>query len=413
MSTFAVERVIVLDVATLTMVAAPVTALLGFFLLFAWMQERVRALAWWGSAYLLGGFSVAIWSIESLVSPPLPPGFANALLFLACGMIWTASRIFHGRKVLWGAQSTGAFLWLLASGFPSFAALSTGRVMTACVIIATYVFLTAAELWRERRNALIRRWPAIFVPMLHGAIFLFPIPLSGLLPENGGMLTLASGWVAVIAVEMILYAVGTAFLVMMMAQQRTIRIHKDAASSDPLTGLFNRRGFLDASAAVIARASAEKCPVTVLVFDLDHFKSINDRFGHAVGDAALRVFAATLGTNMRAGDVLGRLGGEEFVAILAANVDEGVSAAERVRVAFTEAAVTVDGNPMAATVSVGVAAAPVHCVNIEALIARADDALYCAKLNGRNRVEAAPDVAMPASGEPASAVAGTPALAPA
>jgi GGDEF domain-containing protein len=333
MSAIGTESVVALDVSTLTIIAAPVTALLGFFLLMAWMQDRVRALAWWGSAYLLGGFSVAIWSVEHAIVPPLPPGIAKALLFLACGMIWTAARVFHGRVVLWGAQSVGAFVWLLASSFPSFTAWSAGRVTLACVIIAAYSFLTAAELWRERRRALIRRWPAIFVPLLHGAIFLFPIPLSGLLPENSGMLTLASGWVAIIALEMILYAVGTAFLVMMMAQERTMRVHKDAASTDVLTGLLNRRGFVDASAAVIARAQAEVTPVTVLIFDLDHFKGINDRFGHAVGDAALRTFADAFRTHMREGDVLGRFGGEEFVAILPSTVEEGVTAADRVRVA--------------------------------------------------------------------------------
>ena len=82
-----------LDVTTLFVVATCITALLGLFLLSAWMQERIRALAWWGTAYLLGGFSVAIWSIEGLISPPLPPGTANALLFVACGMIWSAARI--------------------------------------------------------------------------------------------------------------------------------------------------------------------------------------------------------------------------------------------------------------------------------------------------------------------------------
>jgi len=96
------QSLIALDISTLFVVATCVTALLGLFLLFAWMQERVRALAWWGCAYLIGGFSVALWSVESMISPPLPAGFANALLFISCGMIWNAARLFHGRRVLWG-----------------------------------------------------------------------------------------------------------------------------------------------------------------------------------------------------------------------------------------------------------------------------------------------------------------------
>src|SRR2546425_12734719 len=96
-----------LDITTLLVVATCVTALLGVFLLFAWLQDRVKALAWWGCAYLVGGFSVSIWSLEGPDSL-LPPGIANALLFIACGMIWNAARLFHGRPVLWGALAAGA-----------------------------------------------------------------------------------------------------------------------------------------------------------------------------------------------------------------------------------------------------------------------------------------------------------------
>src|SRR5262249_46851004 len=169
---------IALDVTTLFIIATAITALLGLFLLSAWAQERIRALAWWGTAYLIGGFSVAIWSVESMISPPLPPGTANALLFIACGMIWSAARLFHGRPLLWGAMCTGAIVWLTACMLPDFAQWAMARIVISSLIVSTYTFLTAAELWRERRKTLLRRWPAIFVPILHGAVFLFPIPLA-------------------------------------------------------------------------------------------------------------------------------------------------------------------------------------------------------------------------------------------
>src|SRR5438309_11908772 len=105
---------IVLDISTLFTVATCVAALLGIFLLFAWAQDRVRALAWWGTAYLIGGFSVVVWTVEGLLSPPLPIGAANALLFIACGMIWNAARLFHGRSILWAAREAGATGWLIA-----------------------------------------------------------------------------------------------------------------------------------------------------------------------------------------------------------------------------------------------------------------------------------------------------------
>src|SRR5437868_14661080 len=91
---------ITLDITTFFVIATCITALLGLLLLVAWAQERIRALAWWGSAYLVGGFSVAVWSLEPLFSPPLPSGLANALVFVACGMIWSAARLFHGRDVV-------------------------------------------------------------------------------------------------------------------------------------------------------------------------------------------------------------------------------------------------------------------------------------------------------------------------
>jgi diguanylate cyclase (GGDEF)-like protein len=375
-----------LDVTTLFIVATCITALLGLLLLSAWAQERIRALAWWGTAYLVGGFSVAIWSVENLISPPLPPGMANVLLFVACGMIWSAARIFHGRPVLWVAMCAGAIAWAVACMVPDFAHWTLARIVLSSLIVSAYTFLTAAELWRERRKTLLRRWPAVFVPILHGAVFLFPIPLASLLPAERGIVTLASGWIAVFALETMLYVVGTAFIVLVLAKERTVRIQRDAASTDELTGILNRRGFFAAAHQLVARQAKRGEPVSVLMFDLDHFKSINDRYGHAVGDEALRLFGTVAGTTLRASDVIARFGGEEFVAMLPGSLADATVAAERVRLAFQAAAGSVAGRPVAATVSVGAASAEL-CADIASLIAAADSALYLAKANGRNRVE--------------------------
>ena len=380
-----------LDISTLFVVASCVTTLLGLFLLFAWMQDRVRALAWWGSAYLVGGFSVAIWSVEGTVSPPLPPGLASALLFVSCGMIWNAARLFHGRPVLWGALVGGATVWLTASLLPDFAEWVSARIVLSSVIIATYTFLTSAELWRERRRQQLRRWPTIFVPALHGAVFLSPIPLAALMPSDSGIVSLASGWVAVLVLETILYVVGSAFIGLVLAKERMVRIHQDAASTDDLTGLLNRRGFLPAAQALIRRQAQLGQPVTVMMFDLDRFKSVNDRFGHGVGDEALRVFGATASTNLRASDVLGRLGGEEFAAVLPGTVEDASIAAERVRRAFQVAGVSVAGCLLDATVSIGVASGEPGS-DVMGMLVSADAALYRAKIKGRNRVELEKDV---------------------
>src|ERR1700693_3859014 len=89
-----------LDVTTLFIVATCVTALLGLFMLYAWTQDRIRALAWWGAAYLIGGFSVGLWLAGPRMIPFMPAALPSALLFLACGMIWNAARLFHSRNVL-------------------------------------------------------------------------------------------------------------------------------------------------------------------------------------------------------------------------------------------------------------------------------------------------------------------------
>jgi len=309
-------------------------------------------------------------------------------------MTWNAARVFHARPVLVGAPAAGAAVWLFACMFADFAQWPAGRIALSSLVVASYTFLTAAEMWRERRKTLRRRWPAVLVPMLHGALFLFPIPLASLLPGDFGIVTVSPAWVALFVLETMLYAVGTAFIVLDLAQEQALRFHKDAASTDELTGIFNRRGVLQAAQGLIADQARKGRAVSALIFDLDHFKQINDRFGHAVGDKALQLFAATARASTRASDILGRLGGEEFVAILPGTLADAKIVAERIRRSFEAAAVQVAGHGLDATVSIG-AACGEPGTDIVALLAAADAALYRAKTNGRNRVELAQEAEMP------------------
>jgi diguanylate cyclase (GGDEF)-like protein len=385
---------IALDVTTLFLVATCVTGLLGLLLLFAFVKNRIPALAWWGAAYLIGGLSVAEWSLERLVSPPMPTGVANAILFVACGTMWNAARVFHGRPVLVSALIGGAATWLIACAFADIAQWPAARVLLSSAIVGAYAFATASELWRERRKTLRRRWLAILVPMLHAAVLLFPIPLASLLPADRGTVMLSSGWVALFVLETMLYAVGTAFIVLVLATERTMRIHKDAAVTDELTGLLNRRGVLQAAQGLIAQQARKGAPTSALMLDLDHFKSINDTFGHAIGDKALQLFAATAGVSTRTSDVVGRFGGEEFVALLPGDINAAKVVAERIREAFQAAGARVAGCELNATVSIG-AASGEPGTDIIALLAAADAALYRAKANGRNRVEVKEEGEMP------------------
>jgi diguanylate cyclase (GGDEF)-like protein len=378
-----------LDVATLYLVATMVAAMLGTMLLFFGRQENIPALKWWGTAYLLGAASVALWTLGGNRLGDILSLALSAVGFVACGMVWNASRVFHGRKPNLPGLVLGAIAWIAAVTTIAPEASAT-RVTVGAGIVAIYAALTAAELWSERRRTLQKRWPAIVVPALHGFVLMLPILLGDLLHRHEEIFS-GSIWVTVFSIELVLYAVGTVFVIFMLVSERTVTVHRTAASMDPLTGMFNRRGFVEATSRVIEREANAGRPVTVLIFDIDHFKSINDRFGHPAGDEILKLFATVVVNTLRISDLSGRIGGEEFAALLPCSLEEGVIAAERVREAFAASGIAVEEGPVDTSVSIGVAGGPAG-TELEVLLAAADTALYQAKRSGRNRVEAAEEL---------------------
>lgn len=164
------------------------------------------------------------------------------------------------------------------------------------------------------------------------------------------------------------------------------------ATTDPLTEVLNRRAFFQRVEIEHARIARYGGPAAILTLDIDHFKSINDRFGHAAGDQALIAFAARVLTQMRGVDLLGRIGGEEF-AILAPNTSMvGASIlAERVIRAVREMTLSYDGHSIPLTVSAGVACLGRHGETFSAALERADAALYRSKSEGRDRFSMALD----------------------
>jgi diguanylate cyclase (GGDEF)-like protein len=377
------------DTSTLYLFATLVAGMLGAMLMFFGSQERIPALNWWGSAYLLGAVSIAIWTVAgSKLGVPLSLAL-NAAGFVACGMVWNASRVFHGRKPNFPGLVLGAIVWVAAVVVlpPED---SAPRLTIGAAIIAIYAALTAAELWTERRRAMQKRWPTIAVPVLHGCVLMLPILLGNLLHPHDEALA-SSIWVTIFSVELVLYAIGTVFVIFMLVSDRAVTAHKTAASVDPLSGMLNRRGFAEACSRVIEREAASGRPVTVMIFDIDHFKSINDRFGHPAGDEILKLFSTIVVNNLRISDLSGRIGGEEFAALLPCSLEEGVLVAERVREAFEGSGIECEEGAVETTVSIGVAGGPAG-TELEVLLAAADTALYQAKRTGRNRVEAAEEL---------------------
>jgi len=373
-----------LDGPTVAFVAVCIIALLGLLLILAWLQQRdLRALAWWGAAYLIGASSLALWGTPTPWLA-LPSEVPFAMIFVACGMIWNGVRLFRGRPLLPVAAFAGAGAWLVLCQLPWFPEGSSARIGLGVAVVAVYTFFIAYELSRERRKALRSRTAAVVVPCLHAAIFLMPLAMRAFTPE-----VIAASWLTVFALETIVYAVGTAFIVLLMVKDQHVGFYRHAAATDFLTGLLNRRAFLENALRLCVHRAAGNGPVTLLMFDLDHFKAINDRFGHAVGDEVLRVFAQVARRSTRTDDIIGRIGGEEFVAIIPERMELAVPIAERIRAGFEIAATEVAGHPVGATVSVGAATSYELVTNIDALIARADVALYRAKGEGRNRLRAA------------------------
>jgi diguanylate cyclase (GGDEF)-like protein len=211
----------------------------------------------------------------------------------------------------------------------------------------------------------------------------------------------------VVSTEALLAMISSAFILLAMAKERTELRHKTAALIDPLTGLANRRAFLHDAAQLIRQQASRDRPVAVFMVDLDRFKSINDRFGHAIGDRVLQIFAETATSNLRSTDLVGRLGGEEFALVLAdACRDNAFLVGERIRGAFAAAAAHVGSVPVNATASIGVSIIQDPEQDVATLLDQADEALYRAKSLGRNRVVvtglglALDDVPAPAPAQP-------------
>jgi two-component system cell cycle response regulator len=171
--------------------------------------------------------------------------------------------------------------------------------------------------------------------------------------------------------------------------------HKDLAARDGLTGLYNRRSFDELLAQVVAREDRRpQGGFALLMLDLDHFKKLNDTFGHPAGDAALKHAALTLNRRLRKNDVLARYGGEEFTVILdGADLGKAGELAERLREALEKGQIVFEGARLAVTASFGLAVWPGDGRDGMTLLAAADRALYAAKQAGRNRVVSAGSLA--------------------
>jgi diguanylate cyclase (GGDEF)-like protein len=382
-----------LDVNTLFLVTIYVEVILGLLLLFAWVQNTaITAVAWWGFANLFRAASVVLFGMYGSVPDLISIDLANAVLLTAFALTWTGARVFDHHRPQPVLLFAGAALWLIVCRIPVVESSFTVRVLLSSGIITAYTWATAYEFWRGRSEPLVSRWPAIFMLFAHGALYLLHTPFGALLPWSSTSNEMfESVWLTVISFEALLFTISIAFILLAMAKERAEYRHRTAALADPLTGIANRRAFLqDGEMLLLKRQASDPRPIAVMLLDLDNFKSINDRFGHAVGDRVLQLFAQVGSRCMRRIDLFGRLGGEEFAALLFdATRERACAVAEEIRAGFADVSSEVDGRSVVATVSIGVAMSNDAVLDLSALLAQADHALYRAKDNGRNRIEIA------------------------
>ena len=214
--------------------------------------------------------SIALFGMYGSVSDLVSIDLANAILFLSFGVTWTGARVFDHRAPLPAYILVGPLMWFFVSHVPTFTVNLDLRILLSCSIIASYTWLSAYEFWRGRSEPLVSRWPAIFMLFAHGSLFLLRTPLAGMLPWLPAGSVVGSVWLIVMTFEALLFTISIAFILLAMAKERAEFRLRTAAMVDSLTGIANRRAFLQDGAALAKRHAANPCSVAVLLIDLDH-----------------------------------------------------------------------------------------------------------------------------------------------
>jgi diguanylate cyclase (GGDEF)-like protein len=379
-----------LDSFTLLVAGCSVLILLGAVFLFVWARHRsTPALLWWGIPFVMTGFAMMIYARPGWDTDFVPIAFGNAARMISIGMMVQGVRVFSGRKVFLVPVVTACLVWIALCFYPPVFGSLPARITVVSLLTAGVAATGAWELWRDRAEVLASRWPALAAFTSFASLMVLRAILVPWAPFPVGAQPLDPLWLAAFLWITFGHAIFGAVMFLTMTMERREAEQRNFALSDPLTGLMNRRAFADFALRMNRRRSGIRSSMALLVLDLDHFKSVNDRFGHEVGDRILKIFADVAESNVRPSDQLFRMGGEEFCfALPETPLLEAIAVAERIRKAFEVSVIETPAGPARSTVSIGIAATQ-FAVEIEVLLAAADAAVYEAKARGRNRVVAA------------------------
>lgn len=387
------------DSQTLFLAMFITTAVAAALLFWSWWRNRPdQTLLFAGGALALVGVAVLLFSARGRWPSLLTVDIAHAAALLALAFVWASARVFNGERPSPLILSAGPVVWLLACQLMPLRDSFPMATIVSSPFVVVYSLLAAREFWAS--DGLVSRGALAATLLVHAAVASLRIPVAiSQIVSDAPVKAYQSPAFVLFMLEAIAFVQALVFLLVSLTKDRLELQLRLTATIDPLSGLPNRRALLDNGAQALAHGLRGRRPTAVIVFDLDRFKDINDSHGHAMGDRVIQLFAEVARANLRVGDYVGRIGGEEFAAVLAeADEEAGGAAAQRVIDVFAERSTKMF--PLRCTVSAGVAASRASTDSFEVLLAAADAALYLAKHGGGDRWEAAstrPEQALPQS----------------
>ncbi|MEO9339649.1 GGDEF domain-containing protein [Mesorhizobium sp. SB112] len=373
-----------LDFKTAYILWATAALTVATILFVAWIQHReARSYLLWGGGFFCTSVGLIMITLRGQIPDFLSIEFANGLVLFGLTLWLSGVLIFDQRRIFFWVLLPPA-IWVAGMFVPMIRGEFAARVSLFNVGAACGFLLCAVALLPRKVEPGYRLRRALAAVFLVQFIVSAGVALSAVLVPPTDFKSYSYGLIAIAGALLIL--VASVALGMQLLIGRSQSSLRDLAARDPLTGVFNRRGLLQAFAETRTLFRDDDTPVAMLIFDLDHFKKVNDRFGHLAGDSVLAEFARGANKGLRPGDLFGRIGGEEFAAILPATKSvEAQLIAERIRSAFSRKPIDAGTYKIAATVSVGIAVVPARSASFEKLLLLADHALYSAKANGRDQ----------------------------
>ncbi|OCP16059.1 hypothetical protein BC361_04885 [Ensifer sp. LC54] len=358
-----------------------------YFALASRQERNSLELRLWSCAFLVAALGFTLLALRGPGYSFIPVSLGNALAVLGLALIWLGLRAFDNQPLKIASALAGPVLWLLVTGFSDTVQNSvTSRIVLFSALIFVYSAMIAVEIFRsDNFRKLPSSYIVAFLFATHGLFYLARIPLIFVWPLFGNT---ASGaeqplWYQVLTFELFIHSLAGGFSFFALIKERTQYRYKLASETDALTGVQNRRAFMSKLDDYMATAPGEGA---LMYMDIDHFKAINDRHGHAVGDRVLIEFAAVVSQAIGGQAFLARMGGEEFAACFpGVGRSQAAAIAEDIRSAFEQALVRAGNATLSATVSIGVAFIGRQQEASE-LLSCADRALYAAKAAGRNAV---------------------------